>query len=103
MNPTLWRVPDDHPAFAGHFPGAPILPGVVILDIALKLIADSYQLALDQCEINSVKFLSPVRGGDTLAFHQQRLASGTIQFEVRLADTLVASGTLLPRSSDESA
>ena len=103
MNPTLWRVPDDHPAFAGHFPGAPILPGVVILDVALNVIAEAHQLMLDQCEIGSVKFLSPVRGGDTLAFHYERLASGTIQFEVRLPDTLVASGTLLPNRSDEPA
>ena len=101
MNPHFWRVPDDHPAFAGHFPGAPILPGVVLLDVALNVIAEAHQLALDHCEIGSVKFLSPVRGGDTLAFHHQRLASGTIQFEVRLSDTLAASGTLLPRSSDE--
>ena len=103
MNPHLWRVPDDHPAFAGHFPGAPILPGVVILDVALNVIAEAHQLMLDQCEIGSVKFLNRVRGGDMLAFHHQRLASGTIQFEVCLSDTLVASGTLLPRSTNESA
>lgn len=103
MNPTLWRVPDDHPAFAGHFPGAPILPGVVILDVALNVIAEAHQLRLDQCEIGSAKFLNPVRGGDTLAFHHRRLASGTIQFEVRLSDALVASGTLLPLSTNESA
>ena len=103
MTPHLWCVPDNHPAFAGHFPGAPILPGVVILDVALNVIAKAHRLALDHCEIGSVKFLSPVHGGDTLAFHHQQLASGTIQFEVRLSDTLVASGTLLPRRSDEPA
>lgn len=103
MNPYLWRVPDDHPAFAGHFPGAPILPGVVLLDVALNAIAEAHQLALDHCEVGSVKFLSPVRGGDTLAFHHRRLASGTIQFEIRLPHTVVASGTLLPGTSDEPA
>lgn len=103
MNPLLWRVPDDHPAFAGHFPGTPILPGVVLLDVALRTIADAHQLALDRCEIGSAKFLRPVRGGDTLAFHHQRLAGGAIQFEVRLSDTLVASGTLSPCAPDESA
>lgn len=103
MSPYLWRVPDDHPAFGGHFPGAPILPGVVLLDVALNVIAEAHQLALDHCEIGAVKFLIPVRGGDTLAFHHQRLASGTIQFEVRSSATLVASGTVLPRPIDESA
>ena len=96
MNPYTWRVPDDHPAFAGHFPGTPILPGVVLLDIALNVIAEAHQRSLDECEIGSAKFLQPVRGGDMLTFHHQQLASGMIQFEVRLSDALVASGTLLP-------
>lgn len=94
MNPHLWQVPHDHPAFTGHFPGTPILPGVVLLDVALNVIADAYQLALDRCEIASIKFLSPARPGDTLAFHHGRLPSGAIRFDIRDGHTLVASGNL---------
>lgn len=96
MNSHIWIVPLDHAAFAGHFPGTPILPGVVLLDVALRIIAEAYQLALDHCEIGSAKFLSPVSPGDTLAFHHERLSSGTIRFEIRSAQTTLATGTLLP-------
>ncbi|MBS1142561.1 MAG: hypothetical protein H6R13_4014, partial [Proteobacteria bacterium] len=30
-----WRAPSDHPALTGHFPGRPIMPGVVLLDQAI--------------------------------------------------------------------
>jgi 3-hydroxyacyl-[acyl-carrier-protein] dehydratase len=54
-----------HPAFAGHFPGAPIVPGVVLLDTALQAIAVAESLLLDQYELSSVKFLSPLSPADS--------------------------------------
>jgi len=96
MNPYHWTVPVDHPAFAGHFPGAPILPGVVLLDTALSVIAEAHPIVLEHCEIASVKFLSPVHPGDALAFHYERLPSGSIRFDIRSTQGTVASGTLIP-------
>jgi 3-hydroxymyristoyl/3-hydroxydecanoyl-(acyl carrier protein) dehydratase len=57
-----------HPAFAGHFPGNPLLPGVVLLAHAQEVL-----LAAPDCGhlqagmvLNSVKFLAPVRPGAQL-------------------------------------
>ena len=94
---THWIVPKDHPAFAGHFPGTPILPGVVLLDIALQAIADISGIALDTCEISSVKFLSPAKPGDELTIQHSRSASGTLRFDIVAGERKIASGSLVPR------
>ena len=95
---THWTVPLDHPAFAGHFPGTPILPGVVLLDTALQAIAKASGIALDHCEISSVKFLSPVGPGDVLVIQHEISASGTIRFDIMASARKIASGSIVPGS-----
>ena len=96
---THWRVPLDHPALAGHFPANPILPGVVLLDLALHIIADSSGLALERCEISSLKFLGPARPGDALLIRHSVSASGTLRFDIVAGRRKIASGTVVPGSS----
>lgn len=97
-NAAHWTVPLDHPAFAGHFPGTPILPGVVLLDVALKIIDDTSGFALDLCEISSVKFLSPARPGDELLIQHSVSASGSIRFDILAGTRKIASGSIVPGS-----
>jgi 3-hydroxyacyl-[acyl-carrier-protein] dehydratase len=83
-----------HPAFDGHFPGAPVLPGVVLLDEAIRAIelADGGE---PRCwRVASVKFLRPVGPGEALVLEQERLASGTVRFTVLSAGQAVAAGAL---------
>lgn len=96
---THWTVPHDHPAFAGHFPGTPILPGVVLLDTALLAIAETHGIALDQCEISTVKFLSPASPGDVLEIQHTRSASGAIRFDIVAGARKIASGSILEKSA----
>ncbi|MBA3033258.1 MAG: hypothetical protein KKF85_08660 [Gammaproteobacteria bacterium] len=98
-NVTHWTVPLDHPAFAGHFPGTPILPGVVLLDVALQTIADSRGIALDLCEISAVKFLSPARPGDELLIQHSISAGGTLRFDILADLRKIASGSIVPGPS----
>lgn len=97
-NATHWTVPLDHPAFAGHFPGNPILPGVVLLDVALQIIANASGIALDICEISSVKFLSPASPGEELLIQHILSASGTIRFDIVAGMRKIASGSITPGS-----
>lgn len=92
-------VPADHPAFAGHFPGSPILPGVVLLDWALQAICDHAGIVLQNCTINSVKFLRPAQAGDALAIAYRRQEKGAIHFDISTAAHKIASGSVLLNAS----
>jgi 3-hydroxymyristoyl/3-hydroxydecanoyl-(acyl carrier protein) dehydratase len=98
-NTTTWIVPPEHPALAGHFPGTPILPGIVLLDVALHSIAEARGIALDLCEISSVKFLSPANAGDELEIQHSLSDSGTIRFEIMAGARKIASGSIVPVAS----
>jgi acyl-coenzyme A synthetase/AMP-(fatty) acid ligase len=49
----------EHPALPGHFPGNPIVPGVVTLDHVLDLIDTQMP-----CTLLSVRFHTPLKGGE---------------------------------------
>ena len=53
------RVPADHPSLAGHFPGAPVVPGVVLLDLVAETIQDA-NAALTLRSIPVAKFFRPL-------------------------------------------
>lgn len=53
---------DDHPALPGHFPGRPIVPGVVILDRVLDAIEAAHG-PLGALRLPQVKFLRPLLPG----------------------------------------
>ena len=96
-------VAPDHPAFAGHFPGTPILPGVVLLDAAVHAVLQTAPAAGltaggywgGTCTVSSAKFLSPVGPGETLHLRLRTSDSGSIHFEISGAGRKVAEGTLL--------
>lgn len=82
----------------GHFPGNPIVPGVILCEILAQSACVLMQDALKGGEVpvytglNNVKFRSPVRPGDTVETHCRirrvkhpfYFAEGTLTVEKRL-------------------
>jgi acyl-coenzyme A synthetase/AMP-(fatty) acid ligase len=88
----------DHPAFDGHFPGHPVLPGVVLLSLVMEALqaqpALQAQLGATPT-IEQVKFLAPVTPGQRIRVVLQAQAQARgIAFELRRGSTLLAKGTL---------
>jgi len=91
------NVAPDHPAFAGHFPGQPVLPAVVVLtEVLAAMEAHTGEPPL-QWMIAAAKFLAPIQPGESLTITHTTTATGAIRFEVRSAQRVVASGELKRR------
>jgi 3-hydroxymyristoyl/3-hydroxydecanoyl-(acyl carrier protein) dehydratase len=90
----FWSVAADHPAFPGHFPGHPVVPGVVLLDQALHAICQAYGWPEAPCQVAACKFLSPVGPGETLRIEHRRQPNGSVLFDITGDGRVVASGKL---------
>lgn len=93
---TQWSVPLNHPAFAGHFVGIPIVPGVVLLDMVTHIMAEANLINLAHYQISSVKFLSPAKPGDALTIEQSVSNKGTLNFNIFASDRKIATGSIIP-------
>ena len=85
-----------HPAFPGHFPGDPILPGAVLLDEILDALTAELGVYgdFDALTIRSAKFLRPVRPGDSLRIKLIPSDDSAMRFECSVAGETAVNGAL---------
>ena len=91
---TTLTIAAEHPALDGHFPGAPVLPGVVLLDEMVRAVERGP--GAGRWRIGTAKFVRPVHAGETLTLRQERLPNGSIRFSVLRDGEPVAHGVLVP-------
>lgn len=90
-NTGIINIPMDHPSLAGHFPGNPLVPAVVLLDAVLAHIAERRPGMAGR--FPSVKFLSPVRPGESIRLNVEFTASAA-RFSGSRGDARVFEGSL---------
>jgi 3-hydroxyacyl-[acyl-carrier-protein] dehydratase len=91
---TCRVIPADHPSLAGHFPGAPIVPGVVVLDEVVAALAE-WRKESRLTGIPSVKFIAPIKPEQSFVIAFDSKPAGTqIDFCCRLDGRVVVEGRL---------
>ncbi|HEX3914474.1 MAG TPA: hypothetical protein VHW71_13265 [Steroidobacteraceae bacterium] len=91
---TTLDIAADHPAFLGHFPAFPVLPGASLLDEMLHAIAQARGIEPGHWRLSSAKFLDAVRPRDSLVLEHDCASAGLIHFTIHAGGRKVASGTL---------
>nr|WP_025825391.1 hypothetical protein [Acetobacter persici] len=83
-------MPHDHPCLAGHFPGQPVVPGVLLLEAACALLSEP------RFDCDMVKFLHPVLPEQPVVF-SMRQAGDSLRLTGRCLGNVVLRAVLRAR------
>ena len=91
-----FSIAPDHPSLPGHFPGHPVVPGVVVLERVVEAIEAAHG-PLGALRLPQVKFVQPLLPGQGARIVLEGEAPRW-RFQVLRGDVLLASGEV--RSAD---
>ena len=92
-----FSVPHDHPCLDGHFPGRPLVPGVVLLERVLEAVEAAHgpRGALGVPQVKFVQPLLPDEEAEVLLVEERVEGQAPRwRFQVLRGTTLLASGVL---------
>ena len=91
MSARSFAIAADHPALPGHFPGHPIVPGVVVLEAVVAALAEP---GLRLAALETVRFLSPLAPGEAVSVAAERAGEDRVRFACSAAGRVIARGSL---------
>ena len=94
MHERVLSIGYDHPSLAGHFPGHPVVPGVVLLNEVLETLRHGSEAPLVVTGLPMVKFSSPLRPGEVVTIHIDEEGAGRATFSCPVDARLIASGAI---------
>jgi 3-hydroxymyristoyl/3-hydroxydecanoyl-(acyl carrier protein) dehydratase len=90
------RIVADLASLRGHFPGLPIVPGVCLLDWAVRNAVRHCGLLEAAAPRFQVKFRHVLQPGNEVTLLLRPRPDGGVRFEYRRAAAIYATGTILP-------
>ncbi len=103
---SSFQIKKDHPSLEGHFPGNPIVPGVVILDEVASIILQQNS-GFKVTGFSSVKFLQPLVAEQQVSVQiEDKVVASTghskIKFSMYDSGELMAQGEIKLEEQDGS-
>jgi 3-hydroxymyristoyl/3-hydroxydecanoyl-(acyl carrier protein) dehydratase len=88
------RFATSHPALPGHFPGHPVVPGVLLLEAVVNALPAQVGVAVRVTGFPAVKFLAPLQPERDVEIAIAIKRAGQASFELVAGNEKIANGTV---------